>query len=105
MAQKLTQRQWTEFSVKDLQQKAQEAGLLGADERLVFEPGSTINGVSPSITAYNHEGRVRTQPYWLPTLTIKDTAKSVERIVDQQCKVLYSINLQREFNKAIDKTD
>lgn len=104
MAQ-MTQRQWTEHSVKDLQVKAQEAGLLGADERLIFEPGSTVNGVSPSITAYNHEGRVRTQPYWLPTLTTKDTAKTVERIVDQQCKILYSINLQREFIKALDKQD
>ena len=105
MAKKLTQRDWTEYSVKDLQVKAQEAGLLGADERLVFEPGSTVNGISPTITAYNHEGRVRTQPYWLPRLTIKDTAKTVERLADEQARVLYSINLQREFNKAIDATD
>lgn len=105
MAQRITQREWTEYSVKDLQVRAQEAGLLGADERLVFEPGSKVNGISPTITAYNHEGRVRTQPYWLPILTANDTAKTVERIVDQQCRILYSINLQREFNKAIDKTN
>lgn len=101
----MTQRQWTEFSVKDLQNKAQGAGLLGADERLVFEPGSKTNGISPTITAYNHEGRVRTQPYWLPVLTANDTAKTVERIVDQQCRILFAINLQREFNNAIDKTN
>ena len=100
-----TQREWTEFSIKQLQVSAQQAGLLGADERLVFVPGSRTNGISPEIVAYNHEGRVRTQPYWLPRFYIKDTAKTVERLVDEQNRVLYSVNLQREFNKAIDATD
>lgn len=105
MAERRTQRDWTDFAVKALEAEAKMAGLLGYEERLVFQPGSVTNGISPEITAYNTTGRVPLQPYWLPRLTYKDTAKIVERLADTQCSVLRSVNQLREFNKAIDATD
>jgi hypothetical protein len=105
VAQRRTQRDWTELSIKALQERAQEAGILGVDERLVFEPGSVSNGVSPKITAYNESGRLQHQPYWIPSFNPKETARIVERVVDGQAKLLYSMNLQGKFVRAIDKQD
>ena len=100
-----SQRDWTELSIKVLQERAQEAGILGANERLVFEPGSAVNGVSPKITAFNDHGRLQHQPYWIPSFNPKETAKIVERVVDGQAKLLYAMNLQGKFVRAIDKQD
>jgi hypothetical protein len=105
MAQRRTQRDWTELAIKVLQERAQEAGILGSNERLVFEPGSTANGVSPKITAYNDHGRLQHQPYWIPSFNPKETARIVERVVDGQAKLLYSMNLQGKFVRAIDAQD
>lgn len=105
MAPKRTQRDWTEIAIKVLQERAQEAGILGTNERLVYEPGSVTNGISPKITAYDNQGRLPLQPYWIPSFNPKETARIVERVVDGQAKLLYSMILQGKFNRAIDAQD
>lgn len=105
MAPKRTQRDWTELSIKVLQERAQEAGLLGMDERLVFEPGSAKDSKEPKIAVFTDHGRNATTPYWIPTFNPKETARLVERVVDGQAKLLYSLNLQGRFVRAIDKQD
>lgn len=92
MAKEYTQRYWTDRAVKGLEDEAKKAGILPADARLVFGPGSPMNGISPSVTAYGPEGRIVTQPYYLPEFSHKHTAKDVEKLITAQEKVLRAVN-------------
>lgn len=104
MAQRRTQLDWTEIAVKVLQERAQEAGLLGVDERLVYVAPDRKAGTEASLEAYNASGKVA-RPFWLPTVLPKDTNRTVERLADVAAQVLYSLNLQTSFNRAVDKQD
>lgn len=92
MAKEYSQRYWTDKAVKGLEDEAKEAGILPADARLVFGPGSPMNGISPSVTAYDADGRIVTQPYYLPEFGHKTTAKDVEKLINAQAKALRAVN-------------
>lgn len=93
MAKDRTQREWTEYSVKALEEQAKLAGILPMTARLYFSPGSTINGVSPVVTAYDLENnRLNPQPRFIPEFKIKDTAKTVERACDIVERALRAVN-------------
>ena len=104
MAPKRTQLDWTELAVKVLQDRAQEAGLLGVDERLVYTAPDRKAGTEATLEVFNDHGK-RPRPFWLPTLLPKDTNRTAERLVDVAAQVLYSLNLQTSFNRAIDAQD
>ena len=103
MARK-TQLDWTELAVKVLQDRAQEAGLLGADERLVYTAPDRKAKTEPSLSVWSGQEK-RPHPFWLPSLNPKDTNRMVERLVDAQAMLLYSMGLQTSFNRAIDTQD
>lgn len=105
MAQRRTQLDWTEIAVKVLQERAQEAGLLGADERLVYGAPDRKTGVEASLEVYSGNQNKRPRPFWLPTLLPKDTNRTAERLVDVVAQVIYSMGLQTSFNRAIDAQD
>lgn len=93
MAKDRTQREWTDYAVKALESEAKQAGLLNEDTELKFSPGSPMNGISPEVVAYRGSGnRYEIQPSWLKTFTLKDTAKTVERLIDAQTKVIWAVN-------------
>lgn len=104
MAPKRTQLDWTEIAVKVLQERAQEAGLLGAEERLVYVAPDRKAGTDAEIAVYTDYGK-QTKPFWLPTVLPKDTNRTVERLVDAAAQVLYALSLQTSFNRAIDAQD
>lgn len=104
MAPKRTQLDWTEIAVKVLQERAQEAGLLGADERLFYKAPDRKAGTEATLEVYSGQEK-RPRPFWLPTLLPKDTNRTAERLVDAQAQLLYSLNLQTSFNRAIDAQD
>lgn len=104
MAKRRTQLEWTEIAVKVLQDRAQEAGLLGVDERLVYTAPDRKAGTDAEIAVYTDYGK-QTKPFWLPTVLPKDTNRTVERLVDVAAQVLYSLSLQTSFNRAVDKQD
>lgn len=101
MAPKRTQLEWTEIAVKVLQDRAQEAGLLGVDERLVYKAPDRKAGTEAALQVFNSYGQAP-RPFWLPTLLPKDTNRTAERLVDVAAQVLYSMGLQISFNRAID---
>jgi hypothetical protein len=105
MAPKRTQLEWTELAVKGLETKAKEAGLLGADERLVYTAPDKKNGVTASIVAYDSHGVVARPLYWIAEPLPGDTNRTVERIVNAQERMLYATLLQSSFVKAIDAQD
>lgn len=102
MARRMSQLQWTELSVKVLQDRAQEAGLLGVDERLVYRAPDKVAGTDAAIEVYSDQYK-RPTPFWLPSVLPKDTNRTVERLADAQAKLLYSLNLQTTFNRAMDR--
>lgn len=101
MAPKRTQLDWTELAVKVLQERAQEAGLLGVDERLVYAAPDRKAGTEATLEVFSGADK-RPRPFWLPTLLPKDTNRTAERLADVAAQVLYSLNLQTSFNRAID---
>lgn len=96
-----TQLDWTELAVKVLQGRAQEAGLLGVDERLVFVGLDRKTKTEPSLEVWSGQEK-RPHPFWLPSLNPTDNNRLVERLVDAQAMILYSLTLQTSFNRAID---
>lgn len=96
MAKDRTQREWTEYSVRSLENEAKIAGILPMDARLYFSPGSTTNGISPTVVAYSTAGennnRLNPQPRFIPEFKIKDTAKTVERACDMIERALRAVN-------------
>lgn len=104
MAPRRTQLDWTELAVKVLQDRAQEAGLLGADERLVYTAPDRKAGTEAALEVWSGQDK-RPRPFWLPTLLPKDTNRTAERLADVAAQVLYSIGLQTSFNRAIDAQD
>jgi len=104
MAPRRTQLDWTELAVKVLQERAQEAGLLGVDERLVYVAPDRKANTEPSLEVWSGQEK-RIRPFWLATVLPKDTNRTVERLADAQAQLLYSLNLQTSFNRAIDAQD
>jgi hypothetical protein len=92
MSKEYTQRYWTERAVKGVEDEAKDAGILPKDARLVFGPGSPMNGVTPTVTAYDTEGRIVTQPRFLPEFSHKDTAKTVEKAMNAIERTLRAVN-------------
>ena len=99
-----TQLDWTEIAVKVLQERAQEAGLLGVDERLVYVGLDRKTKTEPSLSVWSGQEK-RPRPFWLPSLNPTDTNRTVERLADAQAMLLYSLTLQTSFNRAIDAQD
>jgi hypothetical protein len=92
MSKEYTQRYWTNRAVKGVEDEAKDAGILPKDARLVFGPGSPMNGVSPTVTAYDPEGRMITQPRFIPEFGFKDTAKTVEKAMNAIERTLRAVN-------------
>lgn len=106
MAPRRTQLEWTELAVKVLADRAKEAGLLGADERLVYRPPNRQEGTDARIEVYNESGKVPGQhAYWLPAIYPKDTNRTVERLADQQARILYALDLKGKFVAALDRPE
>lgn len=104
MAPRRTQRDWTDIAVKVLQDRAQEAGLLGVDERIVYVALDRKAKTEPSLEVWSGQDK-RPRPFWLPSLNPTDNNRLVERMADAQAMLLYSLNLQTSFNRAIDSAD
>jgi hypothetical protein len=104
VANRRTQLDWTEIAVKVLQERAQEAGLLGMDERLVYTAPDRKAGTEATLEVWSGQDK-RPRPFWLPTLLPKDTNRTAERLADVAAQVLYSIGLQTSFNRAMDAQD
>ena len=96
-----TQLDWTELAVKVLQDRAQEAGLLGVDERLVYVGLDRKTKTEPSLEVWSGQEK-RPRPFWLLALNPTDNNRLVERLADAQAKLLYSMGLQTSFNRAMD---
>lgn len=104
MAPRKTQLDWTELAVKVLMERAQEAGLLGVDERLVYTGQDRKIGLVTTLEVWSGQEK-RPRPFWLPSLNPTDNNRLVERLVDAQAQLLYSLNLQTSFNRAMDSQD
>jgi len=104
MAPRRTQLDWTEIAVKVLQERAQEAGLLGVDERLVYVGQDRKTKTEASLEVWSGQEK-RPRPFWLLALNPTDNNRLVERLADAQSKLLYSLNLQTSFNRVVDAQD
>lgn len=104
MAPRVTAKEWADRAVAKLTLEAQEIGLLGQDEYLLYVPYSKKDGTEASITAWNQFGP-RPRNFWQPTVDPKDSHRIVERLADAQSKLLYSLKLQLAFVKAMDAQD
>lgn len=101
MAPRRTQLDWTEIAIKVLQERAQEAGLLGQDERLVYVAPDRKANTEATLEVFSGQEK-RPRPFWLLSINPKDTNRVVERLADAQAQLLYSLNLQTSFNRAMD---
>lgn len=104
MAPRKTQLDWTEIAVKVLMERAQEAGLLGVDERLVYTAPNRKAGTEATLEVWSGQDK-RPRPFWLLSINPKDNNRTVERLADAQAILLYSLNLQTSFNRALDSQD
>src|SRR5688572_2037864 len=104
MAPRITQLEWTERAIKVLQNRAQDAGLLGTDERLVYRPPNRQEGTDARIEVFDSNGKAPDQhAFWLPMILPKDTNRTVERLADQQARILYALDLKNRFVRAVDR--
>lgn len=106
MAPRRTQLEWTELAVKVLADRAKDAGLLGADERLVYRAPDKQAGTDAKIEVFNTSGKAPDQHgWWLPSIFPKDTNRTVERLADQQARILYALDLKNRLIRALDRPE
>lgn len=104
MAGRRTQLEWTEVAYRVLNNRAKDAGLLGADERLVYFPPNREDTNGPRVEVHNNHGKVplTTHSFWLPHLLPNDTNRTAERLADEQARILYALNLKNRLVLATD---
>ena len=102
MAKRRTQLEWTELSVKALENRAKEIGLLGPDERLVYTPPVLKENKQATIELFNQWGKAPMRPFWIPTLNPTDSNRTVERVCDAAERVMHAVLMQTQFNRAVD---
>lgn len=105
MTKRRTQLEWTELSVKALENRAKEIGLLGADERIVYTPPVLKEKKEATLEVFNSYGHVPLRPFWVPTPNPTDSNRIVERVCDAAERVVHAVLMQSQFNRAIDAMD
>lgn len=89
---------WINVHLNNLAGQAMSLGLMSADtDRLIYEPGSRVNGVAPGVWIVRDDGsRHRVSPDFLPRFTTKTTAKDVELALESAYRALFAVNYKSQ---------
>jgi hypothetical protein len=84
-------------TVAQLDIEAKQAGLLPMDHKLVYNAGSTSNGISATVMVQGPNGNyVHGYDRFIPEFTYKTTTTMQHRLLTAAINVLYALRLQRE---------
>jgi hypothetical protein len=84
-------------TVAELESEAQQAGLLPEDHKLVYNAGSTTNGISATVMVQGPDGNyVHGFDRFIPEFTWKTTSTMQHRLLVAAINVFYAFRLQRD---------
>jgi len=78
-----------EMALTNLREEAVKAGLMGDDERLIYERGSKTNGVAPHLTVGD---RSRTCAF-VPRFTLKTTQREAILMMEASYTTLRALRM------------
>ena len=88
---------WINIHLNNLAGQAMSLGLMSRSDKLIYEPGSRINGIAPGVWIITEdEKRRRVSPDFLPRFTLKHTAKDVELGLESAYRALFAVNYQEK---------
>lgn len=77
--------------------EAKQVGLLPLDHKLVYNAGSSTNGVTATVMVQGPEGRyVSGLDRFVPEFNWKMTSTDQFRLIEAAVNVLYALRIQRE---------
>jgi hypothetical protein len=84
-------------TVATLEMEAKVAGILPDDHKLVYNAGSTTNGISATVMVQGPDGNyVHGYDRFIPEFTYKTTTTMQHRLLVAAINVFYTFRLQRE---------